>query len=208
MDQGWRSALGIVCHRYFRSDENIEWMLVGSAGSVLQGCEMDPGDVDIYVKRKEDVSRFAELLSEFSLPNQDNQTNSNDWYSTKGEAVFHQTFPSGFSWSKARWNINGCDVEVVHISNAAGIPDSLTGDGIWEGGQYIWSHFKEVKAGEYTIPAVPLEIQLESNLRRKRGDRVEAILNALKTNGYDRELITKALSTQNLAKFNKEMQTI
>lgn len=80
-------------------------------------------------------------------------------------------------------------VEAVHISNSAGIPDSMTGDGIWEGGQYIWSLCKDVKVGQYTIRTIPLEIQLESNLRRKREDRSQAILEALFKLGYDHELI-------------------
>lgn len=142
------------------------------------------------------------MLNEFSLATKCNKENSNDWLSSKEEPVFSQTFPSGFSWTKARWIINGFNVEVVHISNSAGIPDSLTGDGMWEGGQYIWGHARNVKMGGYTLPAVPLEIQLESNLRRKRQDRVESILTALLNHGHDKVLIKKALSTDHLVYFN------
>lgn len=102
-------------------------------------------------------------------------------------------------------DINGFNVEVVHISNPAGIPDSLNGDGMWEGGQYIWSHYKNVRIGEYTIPTIPLEIQLESNLRRKRQERMESIITGLKKYGYDKDLIKKALSSQNLSYFYSEV---
>ena len=206
MDKTWKSALSKVCEVYFQSNTKIDWILVGSVGSVLQGCKMEPGDVDIYVKHKESVSQFAELLNDFSLPSKSENRHVNDWVSSKEEPIFNQTFPSGFTWTKGRWNINGFNVEVVHIADSAGIPDSLSGDGIWEGGQYIWSHFKNVRFGEYTIPTVPLEIQLESNLRRNRQDRIDSILDAINKNGYDEELIKKALSSQNLSYFYSKIK--
>ncbi|MBS4220040.1 hypothetical protein KHA96_17140 [Bacillus sp. FJAT-49711] len=206
MENTWKSALSKVCEVYFQSNKKIDWILVGSVGSVLHGCKMEPGDVDIYVKNKESVSQFAELLNEFSLPSKSENRHVNDWLSSKEEPIFNQTFPSGFTWTKGRWNMNGFNVEVVHISDSAGIPDSLTGDGIWEGGQYIWSHFKNVRFGEYTIPTIPLEIQLESNLRRKRQDRVDSILDTIIKNGYDEGLIEKALSSQNLSYFYSKIK--
>lgn len=50
----WEIALSKVCELYFSSEVNskLEWILLGSVGSVLQGCEMTPGDVDIYTKIK------------------------------------------------------------------------------------------------------------------------------------------------------------
>lgn len=65
----WETALSKVCELYFSSEVNskLEWILVGSVGSVLQGCEMTPGDVDIYTKNKEGIAQFAELLKEYSL---------------------------------------------------------------------------------------------------------------------------------------------
>lgn len=201
MNKRWQSALSKVCEIYFNSNRKIDWILVGSVGSVLQDCKMEPGDLDIYVKHQEGVLQFAELLHEFSLPNRCGNQHANDWLSTKEEPVFHQTFSSGFSWSKGKWKIDGFMVEVVHIANSAGIPDSVTGDGIWEGGKYIWSHFKNIKFGEYIIPTVPLEIQLESNLRRKRQDRITSIFEAMMENGYDEKLLKKALSSKNLSYF-------
>lgn len=201
MDKRWKAALITVCEIYFQSDKKIDWILVGSVGSVLQGCDMKPGDVDIYVKHRDGVSRFAELLDQFSLPSKSENRHVNDWLSSKEEPVFNQTFPSGFSWTKGRWEINDFNVEVVYIADSAGIPDSLTGDGIWEGGQYIWDYMKHVRMGDYIISTVPLEIQLESNLRRERHERIDAILNTLLKNGYDEALINKALSAANLSYF-------
>lgn len=199
----WDVSLTRLCDKYFSSDNNMMWILVGSVGSVLQGADMNPGDIDVYVRDQQDVLRFAEILDEFSLHTRSPLEYGDHWLSSKAEPIFTQTFPSGFTWTKGRWNVENFKVEVVHISNSAGIPNSMDGDGIWEGGHYIWGLSKPVKFKQYVVQTVPLEIQLESNLRRKRQERVDAIIEALKTHGYDKELISKALSTRNLAYFQE-----
>ncbi|WP_127583542.1 hypothetical protein [Paenibacillus koleovorans] len=196
----WEKALMEVCELSSTSPD-LEWILVGSVGSVLQGCDMTPGDVDIYVRHHADVERFARILEGYSLQRKYEGPLGNDWLSSIEQPVFTQTFGSGFTWTKGCWLIEGFKVEVVHISDSAGIPDSLSGEGIWEGGRFIWSYCKLVKCGAFSIPAVPLEIQLESNLRRKRMERVQSIVAALKQNGYDADLLNKALSTENLNYF-------
>ncbi|MCS7460327.1 hypothetical protein N0M98_09245 [Paenibacillus doosanensis] len=200
----WEKALLKICE-LLESNSNLEWILVGSVGSVLQGCDMIPGDVDIYVKNQADVAQFAHLLKDFSLVSRCELPYGDQWLSSLEEPIFTQTFGSGFTWTKGRWRIEDFKVEVVQISNSAGIPDSLDGDGIWEGGRFIWSHCRNVTFGRHTVPTVPLEIQLESNLRRKRADRVQSILAALKQYGYDEKLIQKALSRENLIYFSTEM---
>lgn len=204
----WDSVLSTICEIVSSRDVNIQWIIVGSVGSVLQGCEMTPGDIDIYVKKQEDVVQFAELLKPFSLTEKCNPSNEDGWFSSKEEPTYTETFPSGFTWTKGRWRINGFEVEVVNISNSAGISDSMDGEGIWEGGRYIWDLSKNVGFKQYTIPVVPLEIQLESNLRRERMDRVNSIMRALKKEGYDKELLSKALSTSHLDYFMSEIDSI
>lgn len=201
----WENALLKICEIYFKSDSSIDWIVVGSVGSVLQGCDMTPGDIDIYVKEKETVGQLAELLQPFATSEKQGDTYDEHWLSSIEEPTFTQTFPSGFTWTKGHWNIEGVDVEVVNISNSAGIPDSETGDGIWEGGKYIWHLYKNVSFGPYTIRTVPLEIQLESNYRRQRQERIDAIIKAMQTHGYNEELLKKALSSQNLLEFYTAM---
>lgn len=202
----WQTALYKICEIYSKSDIEIEWILVGSAASVLQGCEMNPGDIDIYVKNQEGVKQFARLLEPYSLRTKSEAADRNNYLSSIEEPTYTETFPSGFTWTKGRWMIQGMEVEVVDISQSAGIPDSLDGDGIWEGGKYIWTYSKNVDFGSHTVPVVPLEIQLESNMRRKREERIDAIMKKLKTNGYNEALILKALSTDHLSFFISEMR--
>ena len=202
----WQTALTKICKMYSKSDVEIEWILVGSVASVLQGCEMTPGDIDIYVKNQEGVEQFALLLEQYSLCTKSEAADRNNWFSSVEEPTYTETFPSGFTWTKGRWMIEEMEVEVVNISQSAGIPDSLDGDGIWEGGKYIWAFSKNLDFGSLTVPVVPLEIQLESNLRRNREERIDAIIKKLKTNGYNEAFISKALSTEHLSFFVSEMR--
>jgi hypothetical protein len=195
----WKKALETVCDIYENGNASFDWIIVGSVGSVLQGCEMEPGDLDIYTKQPEGVAEFARLLADYAMPSTYQKESNPDWWSTKEEPVLHQTFPSGFSWSKARYKIHHFEVEVVHIADSAGIPDTRTGSGIWEGGEYIWNLAKTTSFRGHSIRMVPLEIQLESNLRRKREERVQSILRTMRRKGYDENLLKEALSTNHFS---------
>lgn len=200
----WKQALKTFCDLYSESKLTNQWIVVGSVGSVLQKAIMIPNDLDIYVRKIEDVKDIAQLLKAFNLKTKSDLSYSDvGWLSSNEEPFFTQSFSSGFTWTKGKWKIQDFTVEVVQISNSAGIPDSDTGEGIWEGGKYIWELMKCVKFENHEIPVVPLEIQLESNIRRNRQDRIDAILNALMTYGHDMELFKKALSNANREQFKE-----
>lgn len=194
----WNEALRTFCDLYTQSQLTNPWIIVGSVGSVLQKARIEPNDLDIYVRNREDVIEMAQLLKEFNRKgNLDPSKGGTEWFSSSDEPYMTQTFASGFTWTKGKWIIQDFPVEVVQISNSAGIPDSDSGDGIWEGGKSIWDNVRYVEFGKYEVPVVPLEIQLESNMRRQRQDRIDAILDALIVNGYDKELLIKAVSDVN-----------
>lgn len=195
----WEEALNTYCEIYYQSGKKFDWIVVGSVGSVLQGAVMEPNDIDIYTKDVQGIEAISNLLSHFQLERKSELSqNDSNWLSSIEEPYFTQTFDSGFTWTKGRWKINSFYLEAVCISNSAGIPDSELGGGIWEGGKFIWELARYVNFIEHTVPVVPLEIQLESNLRRKRQDRRDTIVTALNTFGHDQELLNKALSTANL----------
>jgi hypothetical protein len=203
----WTESLRGICKCIFSSHNQPDWILVGSVASILQGAEMIPNDIDIYTRSPEGVTRLSEILSTYNVEQRSEHSyHDTRWLSSHEETLFTQTFPSGFSWTKGKWLISSFPVEVVQISNSAGIPDSTTGEGIWEGGQYIWQYAKFAKFEDFVIPVVPLEIQLESNMRRDREERVQSILNTLQRNGYDNSLISKAISIKNLERVNGILQ--
>lgn len=200
----WKQALKTFCDLYSESKLTNKWIIVGSVGSVLQKAIMIPNDLDIYVQNIEDVKDIAQLLKEFNLKTKSDLSYFDvEWLSSNEEPYFTQSFSSGFTWTKGKWKIQDFSVEVVQISNSAGIPDSDTGEGIWEGGKYIWELMKYVEFENHEIPVVPLEIQLESNIRRNRQNRIDAILNALITYDYDKDLLRKALSNTNREQFKE-----
>jgi hypothetical protein len=55
-----------------------------------------------------------------------------------------------------------------------------------------------INFSDFDIKVVPLEIQLESNLRRNRTARTESIISRLKERGYESNLLEQALSKENL----------
>ncbi|SDE44160.1 hypothetical protein SAMN02799630_03374 [Paenibacillus sp. UNCCL117] len=203
----WQQALKTFTELYAESGLTNEWIIVGSVGSVLQHAVMTPGDLDIYVRNREDVAPIAALFKKYNLKAKADVAYSDPaWLSSDEEPFFTQSFSSGFTWTKGKWKIGEFQVELVHISNSAGIPDSDQGDGIWEGGKYIWELAKFVDFEGGAIPVVPLEIQLESNIRRKRQDRVDAIVQALLVHGWDKKLLEKALSHTNKTQFQPMIQ--
>ncbi|TXK80677.1 hypothetical protein [Paenibacillus sp. N3.4] len=91
--------------------------------------------------------------------------------------------------------ISNDGTENVVKAIASKVPSTDEHLGRWK---VIWEHARYVYFYGYNIPVVPLEIQLESNIRRNRQDRREAIITALKTIGYNKKLLNKALSKTNI----------
>jgi hypothetical protein len=200
----WQRALTAFLDLYSESNLTSQWIIVGSVGSVLQQARMIPNDLDIYVRTMEDMQQLSALFKHYHLQSKSELSYYDpEWHSSEEEPYFTQTFSSGFTWTKGKWKVEGCSIEVVQISDSAGIPDSDTGEGIWEGGRYIWDLAKPIVFENRTIPVVPLEIQLESNLRRQRQDRADAIIEALLTHGCNRDILQRALSTTHYEKVSK-----
>lgn len=63
-----RDLLTLVLDRISRLSLDFDYRLVGTAAALLQGVELPTGDVDILVKRREDVDAFAASLVGFPVP--------------------------------------------------------------------------------------------------------------------------------------------
>jgi hypothetical protein len=140
------------------------------------------------------VFRFAELMATRTPSRRGPSLSHDDWHSTREEPVSEGPDDYGFYWYFARWAIDGVKVEIAHIIAPEESKTSEEGAGIWEAGPEIWPHIRHVPFRGHEVPMVPLEIQLETNLRRGLDERVAEIVSLFQRHGYDRALVEKALS--------------
>lgn len=176
--------------------EGLAWAVVGSTATALQGCRLTPHGLNLLVQEPRSVFRFAELLSPFA-------------------AVPVQAFTEwGHYWHTAGFVINGGGAGVAHIADPEG--RDFHGGVVWECGPALWSHIRRVAFAGYSVPVVPLEFQVGTNLTRERtkhGEdpfgRVIEIARVFRANGYDRALLEWALSPSPalLARFDEVMRT-
>jgi hypothetical protein len=115
------------------------------------------------------------------------------------EAIQTQEFPGWFKWHKLYWHKDGFQTDISFIESGGGIPDAEDGAGVWEGGKLIWNFIEQVDFEGYAIPVPPLCVQLESQLRREQLDRAQDIKRVLYTQGYDKDLARRCMSTQHFA---------
>jgi hypothetical protein len=122
-------------------------------------------------------------------------------------SIVCQQFGSGFKWYKAQHEIGGFPVDAVYIASGGGIPDSIVGDGAWEGGPYAWRFARTVMFEQYSVQVAPLEIQLESQIRRGRLDKAEIIAERLRNTGFDPQLLEQCLSRDNFDAWAGKLRT-
>lgn len=175
------------------AEPETRWVLVGSAATALQGCEVTPRDIDILAAEPAGVHHFASLMTGFAPALPSHAEDHEEWLSSHAEPVSAGPDDYGFYWYFARWVIDGVKVEVAHIAPPEGFRTSESGAGIWEAGAEMWPHVYEVSFRNLTIPVVPLEIQLGTSLSRGLKTRVDAIVAVLRRRGYDEGLLRCAL---------------
>ena len=180
---------------------NLNWVVIGSLASYLQGCHIIPNDIDIVPKEPETIQVICKLMKEFhtkertassSITNEDKEEL---WLSSEEKPIDYSTDDWGFDWIFARWLVNNTKIEIAHITPPEGFLEKS--EGIWEAGPEIWPYVKKIPYKKYYIPVVPLEIQLETNLNRNLKERVDEIISIFKREGYKKEVIKKALSEKN-----------
>ena len=193
---GWRMALQHAVVRL--ADTRIEWLVIGSAASALQGVEIEPRDVDLLFRTREDLMAFVRKMHGLTPSSPEAPLSVEDWRSAQAQPIKTETFPGAFTWHKAAWDIEGVRLDATAIENN-GVPDSLHGDGVREGGDHGWS----VVTRAQDLPVVALEVQLESCLRRDLDSRARAIAVCLQHSGYAVERLVQVLSRGHLERVRK-----
>ena len=207
----WEPVLELVLEIVYDSLEHdqVRWTIVGSVASALQGCQLAPNDVDFLAMNPEGVYRFAELMSLYTPPRCDYPPGDDNWHSSEELLVIpppDHPDPHEYMWHFARWYVDGFKTEIAHIAPPVGQPTSSDGAGIWEAGPEVWPYVRYIQFAGYQVPAVPLEIQLETNLSRGLENRVDEIIAVLQENGYDCALIQKSLTSEHLKVFESLMR--
>jgi len=187
--------------------KKIDWVIIGSLSSKLQGCAVEPKDIDILVKDAKSVAIVANYFTDYFVEESQNKsiTEKNEkWRSTVTKPVDESVDEWGFKWVFARWDINNYEIEIAHITPPEG--KELWTKGIWEAGPGVWKYIKAIDKFNHSIPVIPLEIQLETNMGRGLTQRVDGILKVFKEKGYDKDLIKQALDPSRYPTFLEKIK--
>lgn len=94
----------------------IKFVYAGSISTLLQGCDLIPGDIDILVSSNEDVhqisSVFIEYLLEEAVPD---DTAFDRWIASKNETNKEFIDPWNNTWTFSRFFINEMKIEIANI---------------------------------------------------------------------------------------------
>jgi hypothetical protein len=146
----------------------------GTGAALLQGVHLPVGDVDLLVARREDVDTFAAALSSFPC------LYAASW------------FPESSQYF-ARYEVNGVQLEISTVEQET---DS---DGMECIGRGPWQHYVLITCGSHRIPVVRLELRLATELLRDRSDRYEPLLDHMAMQGFDADLLDRAMAARGLS---------
>lgn len=179
----------------------LKWAVVGSMATAIQGCNIIPGDIDIWISRKIDVEKAVNYFDDYIPEDSAVRTMNDDWLSSKKQPVV--TFQIGdTSWTFGRFYMKHIKIEIAHAMPHK-IMSYVPGTGIWENGPDISNFIKVVHTDGHSIPVVPLEVQLQTNFSRDKEKRILEITKVFKTEGYDKKLLKYCLDHKNHQKFLK-----
>jgi hypothetical protein len=157
-----------------------EYRLGGTSAALLQGVQLPVGDVDLLMARREDVDTVAAALSSFPC-----------LYATSWLPESSQYF--------ARYEVNRVPLEISTVEQET---DS---DGMECIGRGPWEHYVLVTCGSHRVPVVRLELRLATELLRDRPDRYDPLLGHLAAQGFDPDLLNRAMTARGLSVEKRRM---
>ena len=151
-----------------------DYRVGGTSAALLQGVQLPVGDVDLLMARREDVDTVAAALSSFPC-----------LYATSWLPQSSQYF--------ARYEVNQVHLEISTVEQET---DS---DGMECIGRGPWEHYVLVTCGSHRVPVVRLELRLATELLRDRPDRYDPLLDHLAAQGFDPDLLDRAMTARGLS---------
>jgi hypothetical protein len=185
------------------NEEGIRFVFAGSVSSLIQGCDIIPGDIDILVPLSIGVHNAALILSEYLIEQSiDADTQIESWLATHTTPFRKFVDSASNEWTFSRLIVNGIKLEIANIQpvNDEGY---INGSGFWENGPHIWQHTIMIPFKDMELPVIPLEIQLETNMNRNLEQRINEIIKIFRSKGYNEKLINYALNQTNRKKFQE-----
>jgi hypothetical protein len=177
--QRLRETLIIVLDHSMPACAQIEYRLVGTGSALLQGVPLPTGDIDILVKERESVDAFGSALAFF-------------------KCRFSPAWMPEDRQYYADYEVNGVGVGISTVEV------ETESDGLECVGRGPWEHYVLVSCGPYTIPAVALELRLVSELLRDRPDRYTPLIQHMRVNGCDIELVRRGMGARGLSQTLQE----
>lgn len=189
MGSKWEAALLEVIARL--RPLPVDWMLIGSAGTAVHGAEIQPADIDVLVRRPDDVVAVAQ-----SMPNPVDASPSSDpaeWFSTAVEPVLRFGTEND-RWTFGRWGLAGVVVEAANITvpAAKGLLIETLGEEVWRVRSWV------VWRGQ-RLPVVPLEVQLATMVARGQDERLARAISSRSPASLNRPLLRRALDDREVA---------
>lgn len=184
VDTIWMTVLAAVAEAL--NEDQLDWMLLGSAATALRGAAIEPGDVDIAISSAADVTRAATLLP--TPESRDTSDRASTWISTTAEPTL-ALGDAGERWTFGRWFIHGVKVELAHIE-APTVTDLL----LETRGPRAWAERDILRCHGQSVPTVPVEVQLATMIARGQDDRVRATLDAIDVSQFSPDRLRRAIS--------------
>jgi hypothetical protein len=192
----WQDTLRLTLQKVDAplKQQNVKWMLVGSAALALWGVKVQPNNVDIRTQMPDGVEAFRELLITYSLPEGSVPISSAlteplpDWRSNLDQQIAIWTEPNGGRYWLGRWPLAGGILNVrctIYPQWRAKLVEYY--------GDPVWGLVRQVQFEDWQLPICPLEVQLAYVAKQGQTDRVRAISDYLKTHPYDKQLLERAL---------------
>lgn len=153
---------------------DITYRLGGTSAALLQGVQLPVGDIDLLAARREDVDVFGAALASFPC------LHAVSWIPESSQYF-------------ARYEVHGVKVEVSTVER------QVDSDGMECVGRGPWQHYVWIACGSHQVPAVRLELRLASELVRDRADRYEPLLDHMSAQGFDFDLLHRAMKAQKLS---------
>ncbi|UCC69376.1 MAG: hypothetical protein JSV79_05545 [Armatimonadota bacterium] len=142
----WQSALQRTLDTTYdqAQSEGLEWTVVGSVATALQGCRLSPHDIDIVTREPEVVFGFAELMRPFAAAECPAESpEEGPWHSTEEKPVFVGSYWD-LDWHYAWWDVDDALVSVVHVVAPGGHPGFRDTGGVWECDPSVWPHIERL----------------------------------------------------------------